>query len=171
MVSREELFDAIDDWHTNNGYLGQERTWKYCRNKYANVTQDHVKFFCTTCFTCMKKNPVTKNEKGSQKPIFSKNFWDRFQVDLVDFRKLRKCDPFGVLMRWVMSLKDHASRLTHLCALPRKRPNLVAYRLQEIFGTIGYPKISHTDNGKEFTAKSILEFLHQLNPNILAVTG
>jgi hypothetical protein len=119
----------------------------------------------------MKKNPVTKNEKGSQKPIFSKNFWDRFQVDLIDFRKLRKRDPFGVLMCWVMSLKDHASRLTHLCALPRKRPNLVAYRLQKIFGTIGYPKIFHTDNGKEFTAKSILEFLRQLNPNILAVTG
>jgi hypothetical protein len=71
-----------------------------------------------------------------------------------------------------MSLKDqHASRLTHLCALPRNHPNLVAYRLQEIFGTIGYPKIFHTDNGKEFTAKSILEFLRQLNPNILAVTG
>jgi hypothetical protein len=55
-VSREELFDAIDDWHTNNGHLGQERTWKYCRNKYANVTQDHIKFYCTTCFTYMKKN-------------------------------------------------------------------------------------------------------------------
>jgi hypothetical protein len=74
-------------------------------------------------------------------------------------------------MRWVMSYKDHASRLTHLCALPRKCPNLVAYKLQEIFGLIGYPKIFHTDNGKEFTAKLILEFLCQLNPNILAVTG
>ncbi len=64
-MSREELFDAIDDLHTNNGHRGEKRTWKYCRNKYANVTQDHVKFFCTTCFACMKKNPVTKNEKGS----------------------------------------------------------------------------------------------------------
>ena len=81
------------------------------------------------------------------------------------------CDPFGVLMHWVMSLKDHATRLTHICALPRKRPKLVAYRLQEVFGTIGYPKIFHTDNGKEFTAKFILEFLNQLNPNILAVSG
>ena len=74
-------------------------------------------------------------------------------------------------MRWVMSLKDHASRLTYICALPRKRPKLVAYKLQEIFGLIGYPKIFHTDNGKEFTAKLILEFLRLLNPNILAVTG
>jgi hypothetical protein len=74
-------------------------------------------------------------------------------------------------MRWVMTLKDHASGLTYICALPRKRPNLVAYKLQEIFGLIGYPKNFHTDNGKEFTAKLIIEFLCQLNPNILAVTG
>ena len=33
---------------------------------------------------------------------------------------------------------------------------LVAYKLQEFFGVIGYPIIFHTDNGKEFTAKVIL---------------
>jgi hypothetical protein len=74
-------------------------------------------------------------------------------------------------MRWVMTLKDHATGLTYCCALPRKRPNLVAYKLQEIFGVIGYPKIFHTDNGKEFTAKLIIKMLRELNPNILAVTG
>jgi transposase InsO family protein len=52
-----------------------------------------------------------------------------------------------------MTIKDHATGLTYLCALPRKRPHLIAYKLQEIFGIIGYPKIFHTDNGKEFTAK------------------
>ncbi len=49
--------------------------------------------------------------------------------------------------------------------------NLIAYKLQEIFGIIGYPMIFHTDNGKEFTAKVVLEFLWDLNPNFLTVTG
>ncbi len=49
--------------------------------------------------------------------------------------------------------------------------NLIAYKLQEIFGIIGYRKIFHTDNGKEFTAMVFLGFLHDLNPNILMVTG
>ena len=31
IVSREQLFDAIDEWHQHCGYLGQERTWKYCK--------------------------------------------------------------------------------------------------------------------------------------------
>ena len=121
--------------------------------------------YLKTCLTCMKKNPVSRNEKGS------KSFCDRFQLDLIDFRKLRKHDSFGVLMRWVLTIKDHATGLMYLCALPRKRPDLIAYKLQEIFGLIGYPKIFHTDNEKEFTTKSILKFLRHLNPNVLTVTG
>ncbi len=70
-------------------------------------------------------------------------------------------------MHWVMTLKDHATGLAHICALPRKQAHLIAYKLQEIFGFIGYPKIFHTDNGKEFTAKCVLQFLWNLNPNIV----
>jgi transposase InsO family protein len=84
---------------------------------------------------------------------------------------LRKHNPFGVLMRWILTLKDHATGFMYLCALPQKCPDLIAYKLQEIFGVIGYPKIHHTDNSKEFTAKSILQFLCTTNPNILTVTG
>ena len=99
------------------------------------------------------------------------NWQSRFEIDLMDFCKLQKRDPFGVLMHWILTLKDHATSLVYLCVLPRKRANLIAYKLQEIFGIIGYPMIFHTDNGKEFTAKVVLEFLRDLNPNILAVTG
>ena len=76
-------------------------------------------------------------------------------------------------MRWVMTIKikDHATGLTYLCALPRKRPHLIAYNLQEIFGIIGYSKIFHTNNGKEFTAKVVFKVLREMNPHIYAVTG
>ncbi len=77
----------------------------------------------------------------------------------MDVCKLRKRDPFGVLMRWILTLKDHATSLVYLCALPRKRVNFIAYKPQEIYGIIGYAMIFHTDNGKEFTAKVVLEFL------------
>jgi transposase InsO family protein len=119
----------------------------------------------------MKKNPITQPAKGSRQPIRSRCYRDRFQIDLIDFCKLRKRDNFGVLMRWVMTIKDHATGLTYLCALPRKRPHLIAYKLQEICGIIGYPKIFHTDNGKEFTAKVVLKALREMNPHIYAVTG
>jgi len=47
----------------------------------------------------------------------------------------------------------------------------LSYKLQEIFGIIGYPKIFHTDNGKEFTAKVVLKALREMNPHICAITG
>ena len=171
VVSREQVFHCIDEWHRDNGHMGQERTWGYCKEKYWNIAQALVKHYCETCPACMKKNPITQPAKGSRKPIRSRRYRDRFQIDLIDFRKLRKRDPFGVLMRWVMCIKDHATGLTYLCALPRKRPHLIAYKLQEIFGIIGFPKIFHTDNGKEFTAKVVLKALREMNPHIFTVTG
>jgi len=170
VVSREEVFHCIHEWHRDNGHMGQERTWGYCKEKYCNVAQALVKHYSETCHACMKKNPITQPAKGSRKPTRSKRYRDRFQIDLVDFHKLRKRDPFGVLMRWVMTIKDHSTGLTYLCALPRKRPYLIAYKLQETFGIFGYPKILHTDNGKEFTAKVVLKALREMNPHIYAVT-
>ncbi len=151
--------------------MGQERTWTYCRSKYFNFTQTLVNIYCETCIACSKKNPVGNVQKGSRKPITSLNWQSRFELDLMDFHKLRKRDPFGVLMRWILTLKDHATALVYRCVLPKKRTNLIAYKLQEIFGIIGYPKIFHTDNGKEFMAKVVLEFLWDLSPNILMVIG
>ena len=83
--TRETLFNAIDEWHRGNWQLGQERTRTYCKKKYWNVSQDHVKDCLKTCLTCMQKNLVAKTEKGSRKPIVSDLFCDRFQIDLVNF--------------------------------------------------------------------------------------
>jgi hypothetical protein len=126
------------------------------REKYFNITQELIKHYCKMCPVCIKKNPMTQPTMGSRKPIRGVHFRDRFRIDLIEFCKLRKRDPFGVLMHWVLVIKDHATGLVYLCALPRKRPNLVAYKLQEIFGITGFPKIFYTDNGKDFTAKVVL---------------
>lgn len=171
VVSREQVFDAIDEWHRHCGHMGQERTHSYCRDKYYNCTQTLVRIYCETCFVCRSKNPTVKPMKGSRKPIRSNGYRDRFQVDLIDFRKMRKRDPFGVLMKWVVTVKDHATGFTHISAIPSKTAHNVAHRLQEVFGLIGYPSIFHTDNGKEFTAREILQYLRRVNPNILSVTG
>jgi hypothetical protein len=172
VISREEVFDCIDEWHQSNGHMGQERILGHCKEKYFNITlQEIIKYYYKMCPVCMKKNPVTQPARGSRKPIRSLHFRDRFQIDLIDFCKLRKRDLFGVFMCWVLVIKDHATGVVYLCALPTKHPNLVAYKMHEIFGIIGFPKIFHTDNGKEFAAKVVLKFLCQMNSNIISVTG
>jgi hypothetical protein len=170
-VLKEHIFDANNEWHHGNGHVHIERTATYFHKKYFNCTQRLVRIYCSTCFACMRKNPVTKPARESKKPILTQSFHDRFLIDLIDFCKLRKHDPFGVLMRWVMTIQDHCTGLVYLFTIPRKCPKLVAYKLQEIFGAIGYPKIFHTGNGKEFTGKIILELICELNPNIFTVTS
>jgi len=171
VVSREQVFDAIDEWHSIKGHMGMERTHAYCRQKYYNTTQALCRLYVETCYVCAQRNPTVKALRGSRQPIRSNHYRERFQVDLIDFRKMRKRDPFGVLMRWIVTVKDHSTGFTHISAIPRKTARHVAHRLQELFGLIGYPAIFHTDNGKEFTARSILQFLRRVNPNILTVTG
>ncbi len=129
VVSREQVFDAIDEWHRGHARMGQERIWMYCQSKYFNVTQQLVRIYHETCVACSKKNMVGNAQKGSRKPIMSLNWQSRFELDLMDFCKLRKRDPFGVLMRWILTLKDHVIALVYLCTLPRKRGNLIAFKL------------------------------------------
>jgi hypothetical protein len=45
VVSREQVFDAIDEWHQGRAHMGQERTWTYCRSKNFNVTQRLVRIY------------------------------------------------------------------------------------------------------------------------------
>jgi hypothetical protein len=74
VVCRETIFEAIDKWHRGNSHLGTERTWTYGKTKYRNISQQHVKMYLKTCITCMKKNPVSRNEKGSLSPSFQRPF-------------------------------------------------------------------------------------------------
>ena len=38
VVSKEQVFDVIDEWHIRNNHHGQERTSTYCSRKYYNVS-------------------------------------------------------------------------------------------------------------------------------------
>ncbi len=49
VVSRKQVFHCIDEWHQDNGHMGQERTWGYCKEKYYNVSQSLVRHYCKTC--------------------------------------------------------------------------------------------------------------------------
>ncbi len=85
VVLREQVFNAIDEVHCGNGHVGMERTSNYCQEQYFYCTQRLIRIYCGTCFTCMRKYPITKPARGSRKPILSKAFCNRFQLDLIDF--------------------------------------------------------------------------------------
>ena len=74
-------------------------------------------------------------------------------------------------MRWILTVKDHSTGLIYLSCLPRKAARFVAYELERYFGFVGYPQIFHTDNGKEFVAKKVIELLKKNNPHCYPIRG
>ena len=171
VVSQEDMFDIIDELHRANGHMGQERTHSMIAPKYYSITQDMVRIYCRTCHVCMEKNPTIQPHVGAKKPIYSSAWCDRFQVDLIDMRKFPRPDIYGVIQRWIMTVKDHSTSFTAVFSLPQKKPAFVAFELEKYFGLVGYPAIFHTDNGNEFTARLIIDMIADINPSIITVTG
>ena len=74
-------------------------------------------------------------------------------------------------MQYIVVCKDHFTGFMAAASIPRKRPAFVAQVLTEIFGHIGFPFILHTDNGKEFTGKAIIDVIKENAPFCTTVTG
>lgn len=114
----------------------------------------NTKFACQLliecCETCNRKKSTV--QKGVViKPIVTKGFNSRGQVDLVDFQS----SPDGEY-RWLMNYQDHATKFLHLRPLKSKRAINVAEELSKIFFTFGAPRIFQSDNGKEFVNDVIM---------------
>ena len=171
VLPMSKIFDAIDEGHKTILHLGEERTYEHISKTNYSVTQALCTAYCKTCQVCNAKQPTIAPHKGAKRPIHSQNFRDRYQIDLIDMRKMQKRDVYGVMQRWILTVKDHFTGLTHVTSIPRKRAKYVAFELDKLFGFIGYPAIFHTDNGKEFTAHEIITLLRLINPRILTVTG
>jgi hypothetical protein len=92
----------------------------------------------------MEKQPTVPPRKGAKKPVISSEFCDRFQVDLIDMRTMRKKDVYRVMQHWIMTIKDHSTGLVYLAALPRNIAMFVAAKLKKYFRFVGYHHIFPT---------------------------
>lgn len=148
----DELFEIIFNAHVNcTGHGGINRTNDSIKRRYANIPREVVKLFISLCETCQKKASVPK--KGLVvKPIMSKEFNSRCQVDLID---MQSCADGNY--RFIMVYQDHLTKFVQLRALRSKEAVEVADAVSSIFAIFGAPSIFHTDNGREFANKVIGE--------------
>ncbi|XP_025414391.1 KRAB-A domain-containing protein 2-like [Sipha flava] len=110
------------------------------------------------------------NKKGSNrklviKPIVSKDFNERGQVDLVDFQSL----PDGKY-KWILNYQDHHTKFISLFPLESKRAVEVASNLLTIFLTFSAPKVLQSDNGREFV-NSVINEIKELWSECIIVHG
>jgi hypothetical protein len=84
---------------------------------------------------------------------------------------MSKMDVYGLMQRWIMTVKDHSTGLVYLVALSQKKAYFVAAELEKYSGFIGFPHILHTDNGKEFITTLVVDMIMKNNPNCFVVMG
>lgn len=171
IIHREEVFDIIYNFHIQNGHKKPRSMWNQLKLQYANISESICQTFVETCPVCQQVPSKKPAHKGAKNPISSLHFRDRFQVDLIDFRSDPREDVNGVMMKWLMVMKDHHTKLTYLRAIKSKEAIQVTRELDHLFGFIGYPLTFHTDNGGEFTAATVVDMLKDWNEQCTTITG
>ena len=161
----EEMFGVIQKAHIATGHGGRDRMMKHLNTKYVNITRACVDLFKSYCIPCQEKVKRPKTTGVVVRPILSKDFGSRSQVDLIDMQSSAHSQ-----YRWIMVYQCHLTKFCILRPLHSKRAAEVAFQLLDIFLLFGAPCILQSDNGSEFTAEIIRE-LKDLWPQLHLVHG
>lgn len=102
----------------------------------------------------MSKKKIVSRKGLVVKPIVTKFFNSRGQVDLVDFQSAVDGE-----FKWLMNYQDHATKFLYLRPLKTKEACGVALELVKVFLEAGAPNILQSDNGREFVAEVIVEMV------------
>ena len=120
VLHEEEVFDIISMHHEQYGHRKARGMHNDLKKKYANISEVCLKLFVETCPVCNEESKNRKKHKGARSPISSSHFRDRFQVDLIDYQKDPQPDGNGNIMKWLLVLKDHHTKLIYLRAISTK---------------------------------------------------
>ena len=81
-ISIEDTYDVIKRAHIATGHEGRDKILKELNMKYANVSMEAVNLFNSFCIQCQKKRKRVTTKGVVVKPILSKDFRSRAQIDL-----------------------------------------------------------------------------------------
>jgi len=138
---------------------------KELQRKYANITTKALELFKSLCEECQKKRKRPMTKGVVVRPILSKEFASRGQVDLTDMQSVPHSN-----FKWIMVYQDHLTKFCILRPLQTKRAAEVAFQLVDIFLLMGAPAVLQSDNGSEFTSRVITE-LKEIWPSLTMVHG
>ena len=130
------------------------------------------------CPTCAKAD-VRKPATAGHRPILTKGFGARGQVDLIDMQSNPDHD-----YKFLLNYQDHGVKLYDCRPLRNKTARAIAAALIDIFTLLGPPAILQCDNGREFSGSAskdtdltevemldIINEVKQIWPTCLMVNG
>ena len=140
---------CLKTWHAihiNGGHCKARTFLNRVKAQFGkSVPERLVQLYVECCPQCTVQKP-RKTVTAGHKPILTKGFGARGQVDLIDFQSC----PDGSF-KYLLNYQDHGIKLYDNRALTSKRTEAIAFALLDIFTLIGAPAILQTDNGREFS--------------------
>ncbi|XP_068200852.1 KRAB-A domain-containing protein 2-like [Palaemon carinicauda] len=118
----EDTFDIIKRAHIATGHGGHDKMVKELSKKYATITYDAISIYKSLCIDCQRKRKRPTTKGTVVRPILTKNFGSRSQVDLVDMQAMKQGN-----YKWIMVYQDHLTKFCVLRPLTSKRAAEVMY--------------------------------------------
>ena len=157
VVPKRDIYKTLSDAHSAIAHRGRDKTERYIRESFSEVSQDVVTLFVSLCKLHQEQKSVTNHlKKPIIKPILASGFLSHVEIDLIDFRNLLcACTRSH---KWVLHVVDHYSKFSWLYPLYSKENEQVIQVLHQQFYLFGFPSTLHSDNGGEFKSKKMSEF-------------
>ena len=108
-VTLEDTFDVIKRAHVATGHGGRDRMIKELQLKYVNITTKSLELYKSLCEECQKKRKRPMTKGVVVRPILTKEYSSRGQVDLIDMQAMPHLQN-----KWILVYQDH---LTKFCVL------------------------------------------------------
>ena len=148
VIPLEEFFTVIERLCGNGpgaSHHGCDKTFKNIKEYYSGIPRDAVQMFTNLCLRC---NLIVKPQKvkASLRPILSKHFLQRLQMDLVNMSEVKErgFSYFGHVV-------DHFTKFHIIFTLATKSAEEFAAAFQErVLAYFGPPVVLQSDNGGEF---------------------
>lgn len=128
-------------------------TYSRLRVFHHGLDRHHVEWFMRRCPTCSRglrtvvapPSPLPFQIIKSSRPL------ERIQINLVDFTGVPS-EGYN----WVLYIKDHFSKMTHLYPLKFRHASEIAIHLDKFIRYFGAPEILQCESGNEFKGAVVL---------------
>ena len=127
-----DMFDITKRAIIQTGHGGRDKMTRSLTN-YANIRRESIELYKSLCAECQKKRKRLTTKGVVVRPILSKDFLSRGQVDLIDMQSMSYQSN-----KWILVYQDHLTKYCVLSPLTSKRAAGVAYQLIDIFILLVY---------------------------------
>ena len=150
VLPTSEREQALSGLHDDVGHLGRERTLQLVRARYywPRMAED-VRTKVQTCPACIRRKPAPQRA-----PLVNIITTQPMELVCIDFLSL---EPSTGGIENILVLTDHHTRLAYAIPTRNQKAKTTAQALYSFFLHYGFPLKLHSDNGKNFTSRTIQE--------------